>query len=126
MVRFSQIVLAYFVIGVVVFGGGGVVWENAGVPNFFVDQSDSGEFSGSEELDRQTNETGNAISSVVNTLTGPVLLVWKLAGSIFALIHWPVFALSTNNAPPILVLGLGGGFTAAFYLSIIRLVRSSA
>jgi hypothetical protein len=127
MVRFSNIVLAYFVIGVVMFGGGAVQWDNSGVAQFFVEQDQqTGEFQGSENLDSKKDQAGSALGSVANAVAGPILVVWNLAVGLFAALHWPVVVLNSNNAPPIMVLGLGGPFVAAFYLSFIRLIRRSA
>jgi hypothetical protein len=53
-------------------------------------------------------------------------LVWNLFAGLVGFIHWPLFVMFENNVPPRVTILLGGSLTAMFYMSVIRLVRSSA
>lgn len=123
--RFSSIVMSYLIIGVVMFGGGAVALDDAGVANWFV-EGDNGSFVPSTNSMSNAQGIGGAISSVVSLAVGTVLLVWNLAIGLIAYLNWPLIVLYSNNTPPMMVLLLGGGYTAAFYLSLIRLVKTSA
>lgn len=123
--RFRQIILAYFIIGAVMYGGGGINWDDAGLGQWFISNDDSGV--GVE--DNPTSELeglGGAIQSVVDAFGGPLILIWNTIVGFVGYLHWPVVVLESNNAPPRLVILLGGGLVVGFYMSLIGLVRSSA
>lgn len=123
--------MVYFVIGAVMVGGGAVALggdgAGAGVAGFFVEQNQTtGDLQPSENAASQIDETGGAISTVVSLAAGAIVLVWELALGLFNFLHWPILVLLQVNAPPMAVLLIGGGFTAAFYMAIIGLVWRSA
>lgn len=125
MVRFSNIVLTYLVIGGVMFGGGAIEWSDVGATQFFVD-GQPGDLDSSDDTKEQVDSAGGAISSIVDQLAGPIVLVWSLASALVAYLNWPLTVLIVNNAPPSAILVIGVPMTAAFYLSFIRLVKTSA
>lgn len=123
--RFGQIILAYFVIGAVMFGGGAISFQDAGVTKFFVD--DAGDtFETSDNASGTLDRLGNAITNLINAALGAIQLIYNLVVGLLGYLNWPILVLSTNNAPPIAVLLLGGSFQVAFYVSVVRLVRVSA
>lgn len=125
--RASQIVMAYFVIGVTMFGGGAIAFSETGVATWVVDyNTTAGTVSPSNNTTENVEGTGGAIESIVNLAVGTVLLVWNLFVALVAFMHWPILVLYSNSAPPVATMLFGGGFTLAFYLSLIRLVRTSA
>jgi len=126
MVRFSNIILAYFVIGSVMIGGGAIDFQDAGVAQFFVEQDDSGELNPAQERQQDLEGIGGAVQSVVDAVVGPIILIYNLIVGLLAYLNWPLTVLASNNAPPMATLLVGGSLTAAFYLSIIRLIRVSA
>lgn len=126
MVSFSDIILVYLVIGIVMFGGGAIDWDNAGVAKFFVDNPNDGDITVKENATEKTQGVGGAIKSIVDQLAGPIVIVWNLAVALISFMNWPIIVLLSQNAPPVMVLMLGVPFNAAFYLSLIRLVRTSA
>lgn len=130
--RFRQIILAYFVIGAVMYGGGAIAWEDSGLASWFVSTD-----GGTVEVQGQTSENvedpfsnldaaGRSIAGVIATFGGPVLVVWNLIVGITGFLHWPVLVLATNNAPPSVTILLGGGFVVAFYMSLVGLVMSGS
>ena len=124
--RFSNVVLAYFVIGVVMFGGGAVAWDDAGVGKFFVSMDDDGDVESSGNATENLDKAGGIISDIVNLAVGPILFIYNLVVGVFIFLNWPVVVLESNNAPPVVTALLGGSFSAAFYLSVVRLFRTSA
>jgi len=125
MVRFSNIVLAYLIIGTVMFGGGAIGFEEIGIAGAFVDDG-AGGIAPDSDRTQNLKGIGGAIQSVVDQFAGPLVLVFNLIVALLGFLNWPITVLNSVNAPPIAVIGLGGSFTAAFYLSVIRVVRQSA
>lgn len=125
MVRFSNIILTYLVIGGVMFGGGAIGWTDIGAAQFFVD-GEPGNLDGSEESKEQVGSVGSSISNLADLAVGPIVFVFNLAVNLVVYLNWPLTVLIDNNAPPSAVLLIGVPLTAAFYLSIIRLVKTSA
>lgn len=127
--RFRNIILAYFVIGAFMYGAGVIDWSNAGISNVFVENTDSGiapNSTAAENVNRNLNNTGGSITGLIDTFGGPILIIWNLIDGLLGYIHWPVVALATNNAPPRLVLMLGGGLVVGFYMSLVGLVMSGS
>jgi len=123
--RFTRIILLYFVLGAVMFGGGAIDFQDAGVAGFFVEH-DSGSFAASDQADEELEGLGGAISQLVGEFIGAVQLVYNLAVGLLGFLNWPIVVLLGVGAPPMAVLFVGGTLSASFYLSVITLVRSSA
>jgi hypothetical protein len=126
MVRFSSIILAYFVIGSIMIGGGAIDLQDAGVAQFFVEQDEGGDLVPAQERQQDLEGLGGALQSVIDAVVGPIVLIYNLIVGLLAYLNWPLTVLAANNAPPMAILVIGGSFTAAFYLSIVRLIRVSA
>lgn len=130
--QLSDVVMVYFVIGAVMVGGGAVTLggeagSGAGIAGFFVQHNDTtGNLEPAGNASSQISQTGGAISTVVSLAVGAIVLVWELALGLFNFLHWPLFVLIQANAPPMAVLTIGGGFTAAFYMAVIGLVWRAA
>jgi len=125
MVRFSNIVLTYLVIGGVMFGGGAVDWGNIGAAKYFVD-GQPGDLSPGDDTTEKLTGVSGAIKSIVDQFAGPLVIVWNLLVGLITYMNWPVVVMMSNNVPPSLTILLGIPLTAAFYLSLIRVVRTSA
>jgi len=124
-VRFTRVVLLYFTLGAVLFAGGGISFDQAGVAGFFIDQEDAG-FVASDQADQNLGGIGGALQELVGTLIGGIQLVFNLSFGLFGFLNWPIVMLLSVNAPPMAVLLIGGPLSASFYLSIISLMKSSA
>jgi hypothetical protein len=125
MVRFTNILLTYLVIGSVMFGGGAIGWDSVGPAEFFVNEDD-GEISPSDKAQENLTGTGGALNSLVDSVAGPVLIIWSIISGLIGFLNWPITVLWVNNAPPVIILLLGMPMTAAFYLSLIRVLKGSA
>ncbi|MCG1002859.1 MULTISPECIES: hypothetical protein [Halobacterium] len=123
--RFSNIIMAYFVIGAVMFGGGAIQWNESGAAQFFV-SNNSGDVSGADQAASNLGGIGGAIQSVIDMFAGPLIIVWNLIVGLLSFMHWPIIVLESNNAPPSVTILLGGAFVVAFYMSLIGLVTRSA
>jgi len=123
--KFSSIILAYFIIGAVMFGGGAITYQESGVASFFVEQ-DGGGFGPGQEAEDKLGGIGIAISNLLEEFIGGIQLVYNLIVGLLGFINWPIIVLVQTNAPPVAVLLIGGSFTVAFYGSVISLIRGSA
>ena len=124
MARFSNIVLAYLIIGSVMWGGGAVAWGQTGVNQFFIEQ-DQGHYQATDNANDEFGGVDDIVKNVISQFGGPIIIVWNLVSSIISWVNWPISILLAVGAPPRVVVGIGVPFTAAFYLSFIRVVRSS-
>lgn len=124
-IRSTNIVIIYFVIGAVMFGGGAVSWDNSGPTQHFVDMGPDS-VSPNEDVQDDLEGVGSAITNLIGSFGGPVLLVWNLFFGLVSFIHWPLFVFSDVGAPVEITVLLGGTLTAMFYMAVIRLVKSSA
>jgi len=124
--RFGTIILAYFVIGVVMFGGGAIDYEDAGVATYFVEDPGGEGPEPRKEASDNLGGIGTAISNLVGQFVGALQLVYNLVVGLLGFLNWPVVVLLSVNAPPSSVLLLGGTMQVGFYVSVIRLFRSSA
>lgn len=133
--RFTNVILAYFVIGVVMFGGGAIDYQDSGVSTFFVETNKTTTAAGgnnsttlkpSAEAESGLSAIGGAIGDLVGQFLGAIQLVYNLIVGLLGFLNWPIIVLLGVNAPPLAVLLIGGTFSAAFYLSVIRLIQQSA
>lgn len=123
--RMGNLVLAYFVIGAMMWGGGVLTFEEAGVITAVV-TTDDGRVAPAEAFANRIDQQNSIIGGVVSAFGGGLLIVWNLVKIIFDFIHWPIITLSENHAPPALTVLLGGGMTLSFYIAIAILVSRSS
>jgi peptidoglycan/LPS O-acetylase OafA/YrhL len=126
--RFSRIVMAYVVIGSVMWAGGALAWEDVGMASVFISQPGT---DGPTEVNDATGDQleglGGPIQQAVQSVGGsPIVAVWNLAAKFIGFLFWPIVILAGANAPATVTVVLGGGMTAAFFGSIFRLLRTSA
>lgn len=124
-VRATNVILMYFIIGVVMFGGGAITWDDTGPTKYFVNMGPDG-VSPADDPASNLEGVGGAITSLIGSYGGPVLLVWNLFAGLVSFIHWPLFVFMDAGAPPRVTVLLGGTLTVMFYMAVIRLVRTSA
>jgi len=122
--QLTRIIVVYFVLGAVMFGGGAVQFDDSGVTQYFID-NDS-EVEASNEATDNLDGLGGAITSLVGQVGGVVVLIWNLVVGIVSFINWPIVVLVENNAPPRVTVLLGGVFVVMFYGGLVRLIRKSA
>lgn len=125
MIRASNIVMIYFILGAVLFGGGVVSWNNSGLTKFFIHQS-AGDVGPSSHTQSKLSGVSGEITSIIGSFGGSAIIVWDLFTGLIAFLNWPLFVFLGSGAPVSVVVLLGGTPTVAFYMAAIRLVRSSA
>lgn len=126
MVRLGEVVLTYFVIGAVLWGSGIIDGSNLGVANIFFDVAGDGSIQQAQQAETLLDQMGNSIQDVAGGIVGPILAIWSVIRQLISVLFWPVVALASNNAPPSVVMLLGGTPTVAFFMGVIRAVRESA
>jgi len=120
--RFGSILMAYFVIGAVMWGGGLIAWDTTGPVQEFVDVGENGTVNANESTAGQLERTGGIVGQAAQTLAGPILLVWNLVTGFVAYLFWPVTILQNVNAPPSMIVLMGGVLAVGFFESIVRLL----
>lgn len=123
--RMGNLVLAYFIIGTVMWGGGALTFEEAGVVTAVV-TIDGGQIGVNETFAGEIERQDSIIGGVVTAFGAGLLIVWNLIFAILKFIHWPLVTLIQNHAPPAITVLLGGGMTLSFYLALISLVTRSS
>ena len=125
--RFSHIVMAYVVIGGVMWGGGVIGWDQAGIGELFIEDVSGGEGTVNEETASQLEQLAGPIQQAAAAVGGAGLLaIVGILLKLFSFLNWPIWVLMAVDAPIEMVVLLGMPLTAAFYASILRLVRGSA
>jgi len=124
--RLGEVVLAYFMIGSLMWAGGAIIWQDAGVGTLLINVNDSSA--------EPKSETGGLLES----LGGPIktaaqaagavglLAIWNVLVKLIAFLFWPIVVLLSVNAPTEGVVIAGGGMVVAFFMAVLRLVRGSA
>jgi hypothetical protein len=124
-VVFTRIILIYFVLGAVMFGGGAVSYDDTGVTQWFIE--DSGQnVEASDNANENLSGLAGAITSLVGQVGGVVVLVWNLVVALVSFFNWPIVVCVENGVPPSVTVLLGGSPTVMFYGALVTLVRSSA
>jgi hypothetical protein len=125
MVRFANVVIAYTVIGIVMWGTGFVGWGSAGIGQLFIDQPGfTTEIN--EETGAELEQAGGPIQEAAQTLGGGALLsVWNLISGLIGFLFWPIVTLDAVNAPARATALLGGPLTAAFFISLAGFLINS-
>lgn len=122
--RFSHIIMAYFMIGATMWAGGAIGWGDAGVGKIIMDDPQTDEIN--NETAEDLEKTGGPIQEAIGSVSGGALLaVWNLVLSVLNFFVWPLAVLIQVDAPPKVVLLLGGTPTIAFYGGFLRLIRTS-
>jgi len=128
--QISHIILAYFVIGAVMFGGGAVNFDQAGVANFFL-HKDSATANvqpagGNESPAGRLTGIGGAIPELAALFGGSIIFAWNLFVGLIAYLNWPIILFLSVDAPMSVVMLAGGTPVVMFYMGVLKLVRISA
>jgi len=124
--RFGPVVMTYFIIGAVMWGGGALAFQQAGVVGVVFDDVGAGGVDINSSTSEQIQRTGGPIQEAVSSVGGAGLLaIYNIAAGFIGYIFWPITALAANDAPPRAIVLLGGIFTMMFIVGFIRLIASS-
>lgn len=122
--RFDTIVLAYFVIAAMMWGGGVLDYEETGMTQLMITNNESGVGANPAIQNQVEQIEGN--SGLIGTLGGGILLVWDLFIQFLGAMLWPITGLNAVGAPPVVTVALGGPFFLAFVITIIVLLMRRA
>lgn len=124
MVRFSNIALAYFLIGAVMWGGGAIAWSDAGIGQLIIDEPAPGGVN--ERTSQELEQSGGPIQNALGDVgAGGLIAVWNLVAKFIGFMFWPMTTLQSHGVPARVWVPLGGMPTMAFYGGFIRLIRTS-
>lgn len=123
MVQFANVVIGYFIVGAVMWGGGAIAWDDAGVATLFIDDPQTG--ATDKETARQLEQSGGPIQQASQSVSGGLIAVWNLLIKLVGYLFWPIVTVAGANAPPSVIVLVGGTPTVAFYTSIIRVFRGT-
>lgn len=124
MVRFEDIVIAYFVIGAVMWGGGAISWGDTGVVGVFIDDpgGPDSQVQPNQQTSEQLQRSGGPVQEAMQQIGGSGLLAaWNVVAGVIGFFAWPIGALVTVNAPPRIVVLFGGVPTVGFFGGLVRL-----
>jgi hypothetical protein len=121
--RFTQIILAYFILGAVMWGGGVITWDQAGVGQLFVDDPTSGELN--ENTSEDITQAGGPIQQAASSVEGSGLIaVWGIISRFLGFLFWPMVALRVTGAPP-RVWVTAGALCVVFFGALVMLFRGA-
>lgn len=124
--NFTRIILAYFLIGAFMWGGGALTWENAGLVTAFVDSGDQGDIEVNESTSGQLEQIGGPVQEASESVSGGGLIaIWNIIDRILGYLFWPITALQVNGAPPVIVVVVGGPFVVVFFGAVINLIAGA-
>lgn len=124
--RFRNILLAYFIMGATLYGGGVIALDEAD-PIRTVVSASGGEIKPNDERASQIKSTKGPVEEAVKNFGGGGLLA--VIGLIFdalSFMFWPIVVLVGLGAPPIIVLLMGGIPTVVFYGAVLGVFRRGA
>lgn len=125
--RFSVVLMAYFITGAFMWAGGLIAWSEAGVGEIIIDQGDDGGVEANETTSEQVENSGGPIQEAADTVSGGGLLaVWGLIVRFFGYLFWPITVLVSVGAPTRVVVVAGGIPTLAMLAGVIRMIRTGA
>jgi hypothetical protein len=125
MARFAAVMLAYFLIGAVMWGGGVITWNETGIGGMIIEDTANG-VSVNENTSQTLEQSGGPIRQAAATMGGPILAIWNFIVQFIGFLFWPVTVLQSVSAPPRAVVTAGGALTVMFLGAVIRLIRRSA
>jgi len=106
-------------------GGGVIEWDNTGVGEYIITQS-GGDLEANEETAQQLENAGGPIKQAVNSIGGgPLIAIWNFVVQFVGALFWPITVLQSVNAPPRIIVLLGGSLSVAFIGAFITLIRGS-
>lgn len=120
MVRFGQVLLTYFVTGVIMYGSGIIDWSEAGVATYFFSGPNSQSVDGGALAGLQA--TGGSIESAATAVVGPILAIWNLITSLLGFLAWPAGALAGAGAPETVTMLMGGSLVVAFFAGAFNVI----
>jgi len=122
--RWGHVIIAYVLIGAMMWGGGVIQWSDTGVAGLFVD-SPSGDVN--EQTGEDLSDAGGPIQQAASTVEGTGLIaIWGLLVRFLGFLFWPIVTLQSVGSPPRVIVLIGVPLTTSFFVATVRLIRGSA
>lgn len=122
--RLSSVLMVYFIMGATLWGGGVVDYGQAGVVEMVITSVSSGQITTNTNTSDQVGDMGGPLEQAVNTIAGGAILsAWGFISGTINYMFWPVSFLVVVNAPPEVVVLLGGAQSFAFVLGVLAVFR---
>lgn len=127
-IRLSNLLVIYFCMGAVVWGGGAINWDQTGLSQYFLeDATDNSPVEVNDSVQSEVEGIkGPSLLAQVGAFGGPLVLIWDFLIKLVAVMFWPVTMSVSFNAPPEVVVLLGGGVSVMFVAAFLVFVRRSA
>lgn len=122
--RLNAIILAYFLMGAMAWGGGALSWEKAGMGQIIIDDPGADDPTNQATQNKLEN-VGGPIQQAATSISGGLVAVWNIVVSLLAYLFWPIITLKGAGAPAEVWVVGGGTPTIGFYGALIRSVRGS-
>lgn len=125
--RLSSVLMVYFLMGAVMYGGGMVGFGKAGVTELVISDVTGGQVHTNQNTSSRAEHLGGPIEQAVNTIAGGGLLAaWKFLSGVINFMFWPISALVYVDAPSRVVVLVGGAFSFAFLIGLVTVFRRGA
>lgn len=123
----GKIVTIYFVVGLLVWAGGGIAWENVGMANQLFTLSDGDQVSTNSSMQQKIEKinpqkTSSVITTLKNTVTVGLSIVWPVLTQFVGYMFWPYYMLESQGAPPKITLLVGGPLVMMFLISLVQMI----
>lgn len=119
----GELVLAYFVIGAVMFGGGAIDFDEAGITKLMI-SNEGGEVGIADSFIAQWKSITTS-PTIFESIGGAMIMIWDLLVLFLGGAFWPVLVMASNDSPTTVTVLLGGSFAMAFVVAGLRFIRSS-
>lgn len=124
--KFGHVLIAYFLIGGLMWAGGVIDWQDSGVPQLVAEPTENGA-AVNESTQKTVEGTGGPIQEAAQAVgVSGLFAIWELIAKLLAYLFWPITALQVVNAPTEVVVVAGGGMVVSFIAGFILLIRSGA
>lgn len=125
MARFTDVIVTYFVAGVVMWGSGFIEFESADLVAHFLSFSGGG-VAGDSGVESELTDMQGPIGNTINTLGGGLLAIGTFVFDLITFAFWPVEVLNTVGAPTVIVALVGGTLSVVFIGGFMRMIRGQA
>lgn len=122
--RFTNVMLAYFVTGAVMWASGAIGWGEVGLAEWLIADPATGETT--EAVVNQLEQLGGPIEQFAGALGGPLLVIWGFVQGILSWVLWPISVMIAVEAPVRLTIVFGGAMVMGFIGGLLRLLRGTA
>lgn len=120
-----NIVMTYFILGVVMWGSGLVRFEDTGVVGFFFEDGTAGG-PGVQAFDQlqQTLGSVGAIFGLADLFAGTIVAMVSFVTELITFMFWPFVVLQSSGVPTEVSLLLGGPPTVAFFFGLFHVLAT--